>query len=77
LVLYGSTIVLGQFVLLFSGMYVGMPAVVASLVLQAQAFFTLFFSRFALGERLRGQNLVGLAIAAVGLVAMDVQGGRG
>lgn len=77
LVLYGSTILLGQFVFLFSAMYVGMPAGLASLVLQAQAFFTLFFARFALGERLRAQNLVGLAIAAVGLVAIAVQGGRG
>lgn len=77
LVLYGSTILLGQFVFLFSAMYVGMPAGLASLVLQAQAFFTLFFARFVLGERLRAQNLVGLAIAAVGLVAIAVQGGRG
>ncbi|AOJ70911.1 MULTISPECIES: EamA family transporter [Burkholderia] len=77
LALYGSTILLGQFVFLFSAMYVGMPAGLASLVLQAQAFFTLFFAMLVLGERLRAQNLAGLAIAAIGLVAIAVQGGRG
>ena len=34
---YGATISLGQFVLLFYAMSVGMPAGLASLVLQAQA----------------------------------------
>jgi O-acetylserine/cysteine efflux transporter len=44
LILYGATIQLGQFVFLFTGMYVGMPAGLASLVLQSQAFFTLVFA---------------------------------
>ena len=76
LVLYGATIQLGQFVFLFTGMYVGMPAGLASLVLQSQAFFTLVFAMLFLGERLRVQNLVGLAIAAGGLVVIAAQGGR-
>ncbi|CAN0623155.1 putative amino-acid metabolite efflux pump [Burkholderia multivorans] len=76
LVLYGATIQLGQFVFLFTGMYVGMPAGLASLVLQSQAFFTLVFAMAFLGERLRVQNLVGLAIAATGLVVIASQGGR-
>ena len=59
LVLYGATIQLGQFVFLFTGMYVGMPAGLASLVLQSQAFFTLVFAMLFLGERLRMQNLLG------------------
>ena len=41
---YGMTISLGQFAFLFYAMYVGMPAGLASLVLQSQAFFTLFFA---------------------------------
>ncbi|WP_425117661.1 EamA family transporter, partial [Burkholderia anthina] len=41
LLLYGATILLAQFVFLFTAMQVGMPAGLASLVLQAQAFFTL------------------------------------
>ena len=76
LVLYGATIQLGQFVFLFTGMYVGMPAGLASLVLQSQAFFTLVFAMLFLGERLRVQNLVGLAVAAAGLVLIASQGGR-
>ncbi|MCA8296050.1 EamA family transporter [Burkholderia sp. AU30198] len=76
LVLYGATIQLGQFVFLFTGMYVGMPAGLASLVLQSQAFFTLVFAMLFLGEQLRMQNLVGLAIAAGGLVVIAAQGGR-
>ncbi|MBN3789344.1 EamA family transporter [Burkholderia sp. Ac-20353] len=76
LVLYGATIQLGQFVFLFTAMYVGMPAGLASLVLQSQAFFTLVFAMVFLGERLRVQNLIGLAIAAGGLVVIASQGGR-
>ncbi|WP_431822514.1 EamA family transporter [Burkholderia sp. F1] len=76
LVLYGATIQLGQFVFLFTAMYVGMPAGLASLVLQSQAFFTLVFAMAFLGERLRVQNLIGLAIAATGLVVIAAQGGR-
>lgn len=77
LALYGSTILLGQFVFLFFGMSVGMPAGIASLVLQAQAFFTLGFASLLLGERVRAQNLAGLAIAAAGLVVIAAQGGQG
>ncbi|WP_198391642.1 EamA family transporter [Burkholderia ubonensis] len=74
LVLYGATIQLGQFVFLFTAMYVGMPAGLASLVLQSQAFFTLVFAMAFLGERLRVQNLIGLAIAAQGGRAMTLAG---
>lgn len=52
-----------------------MPAGLASLVLQAQAFFTLGFARVFLGERVRAWSLIGLAIAAGGLAAIAVQGG--
>jgi len=41
LVIYGMTISFGQFAFLFLAIKLGMPAGVASLVLQAQAFFTL------------------------------------
>ncbi|AJY67284.1 EamA family transporter [Burkholderia glumae] len=75
LVLYGATILLAQFVFLFTAMNVGMPAGVASLVLQAQAFFTLGFARLFLGERVRAWNLAGLAIAALGLVTIAARSG--
>ncbi|SAL74692.1 permease [Caballeronia peredens] len=73
---YGLTISLGQFALLFYGMYVGMPAGLASLVLQAQAFFTLIFAAMFLGERIRAANVAGLVIAAAGLALIGMQGGH-
>jgi O-acetylserine/cysteine efflux transporter len=76
LIAYGATISLGQFAFLFSAMYVGMPAGLASLVLQAQAFFTLIFAGIFLHERFRMPNVVGLAIASGGLAVIGVQGGH-
>ncbi len=74
LIAYGATISLGQFAFLFSAMYVGMPAGLASLVLQAQAFFTLVLAAFFLHERFTPHNLLGLAIAAAGLALIAWQG---
>jgi O-acetylserine/cysteine efflux transporter len=76
LIAYGATISFGQFAFLFSAMYVGMPAGLASLVLQAQAFFTLIFAGMFLHERFRAPNLVGLFIAACGLAVIGIQGGH-
>lgn len=76
LLAYGLTISLGQFAFLFSAMYVGMPAGLASLVLQAQAFFTLIFAALFLHERFRLPNVVGLLIAAAGLAVIGMQGGH-
>jgi O-acetylserine/cysteine efflux transporter len=76
LLAYGLTISLGQFAFLFSAMSVGMPAGLASLVLQSQAFFTLLFAALFLGERLRAANLFGLLVAAAGLLLIGLQGDR-
>lgn len=76
LLAYGLSISLGQFAFLFSAMALGMPAGLASLVLQAQAFFTLFFAVLLLGERLRLANLFGLLVAAAGLLLIGLQGGQ-
>lgn len=74
LLAYGATISLGQFAFLFSAMSVGMPAGLASLVLQSQAFFTLLFAVLLLGERFRLINLFGLLVAAGGLLLIGAQG---
>jgi O-acetylserine/cysteine efflux transporter len=74
LLAYGATISLGQFAFLFSAMSVGMPAGLASLVLQSQAFFTLLFAVLLLGERFRLVNLFGLLVAAGGLLLIGAQG---
>ncbi|WJF89690.1 EamA family transporter [Paraburkholderia bonniea] len=76
LLAYGGTISLCQFVFLFSAMSSGMPAGLASLVLQAQAFFTLIFAVLFLQERFRVQNAAGLLIAAVGLAVIGLDGGH-
>ncbi|HZZ12418.1 MAG TPA: EamA family transporter [Paraburkholderia sp.] len=76
LLAYGATISLGQFAFLFSAMSVGMPAGLASLVLQAQAFFTLIFAAIFLHERFRLPSVIGLLIAAVGLAVIGLQGGH-
>lgn len=70
LLAYGSTISLGQFALLFSAMHAGMPAGLASLVLQAQAIFTLIFALIFLGEHWHKTQLVALLIAASGLALL-------
>ena len=67
---YGLTISFGQFAFLFSANKFGMPAGLASLVLQAQAFFTIVLGAFAFGERLQGKQLVGIALAVFGVLVL-------
>ncbi|MFZ6844809.1 EamA family transporter [Undibacterium sp. RuTC16W] len=67
---YALTISLGQFAFLFSAMAVGMPAGLASLVLQAQAFFTVGLSAIVFGDKLRASNLIGMLVASAGLVLL-------
>ncbi|WP_416418155.1 EamA family transporter [Paenarthrobacter aromaticivorans] len=62
----------GQFGLLYLGMALGMPAGLASLVLQAQVLFTVLIAARFLGEKpSRRQMLgVGLGLAGLGVVAV-------
>lgn len=64
---YGLTISVGQFAFLFSAIHVGMPSGLASLVLQSQAFFTLIFAAWWLGEAWRPSQVLGLLLAGAGL----------
>ncbi|PRA65845.1 O-acetylserine/cysteine exporter [Pseudomonas sp. MYb187] len=75
LIAYGATISLGQFAFLFEAMGNGMPPGLASLVLQSQAFFTLFFAAMFLGERLRAASVLGLLVAAAGLALIGSENG--
>lgn len=72
--LVAATLGIGQFGLLFSGMAAGMPPGLSSLVLQAQAPFTLLFAVVLLKERLTRRQLTGMAIALAGiaLIAVDL-----
>ena len=47
-----------------------MPAGLASLVLQAQAFFTIILGAFVFGERLQGKQLAGIALAIFGVLVL-------
>lgn len=69
---YGATICLGQFVFLFLAIYLGMPAGLASLVLQAQAFFTVAIAALVLHEAVRAHHVLGIGLAIVGLVMLDM-----
>ena len=73
---YGLTISVGQFAFLFSAIHLGMPSGLASLVLQAQAFFTLILSGLILGEAWRSHQLAGLALAGVGLTLIGSAHGQ-
>ena len=53
-----------------------MPAGLASLVLQAQAFFTIILGAFVFGERLQGKQLAGIALAIFGVLVL-VEGSLG
>lgn len=70
-VAYGATICLGQFVFLFLAIYLGMPAGLASLVLQAQAFFTVAIAALVLHEAIRWHHVLGIGLAIAGLVMLD------
>ena len=59
-----------QFAFLFSAMAYGMPAGLASLTLQSQALFTLFFAYLFLHEAVKPYQIIAILIAASGLTAI-------
>ena len=64
-----------QFTLLFSGMKLGFPPGLASLVIQLQAFFTIGLAVILLRERPQAMQLLGALIAfcGMGLVALHLE----
>jgi len=80
IILYGLTVGVGQFSCLFYAMEIGMPAGIASIVLQIQAFISPALAAVFLNEKLKAKQIVGSAIAAAGLViiaAANTAGGIG
>ncbi|SDS92559.1 O-acetylserine/cysteine efflux transporter [Paraoerskovia marina] len=63
----GAFMSLGQFSLLYTALALGMPAGLASLVLQAQVVLTVVAAALTLRERPNGRQLAGVLIGAVGL----------
>tara|TARA_R110002124_G_scaffold13735_1_gene62562 strand:- start:9945 stop:10853 length:909 start_codon:yes stop_codon:yes gene_type:complete len=74
-VLIGLFMSLGQFGLLYTALAMGMPAGLASLVLQAQVVLTVVFAALALREIPTRSQLLGVVVGAAGLVV--VGSGRG
>lgn len=74
---YGLAQGLGQFGCLFLGLQLGMTAGMASVVMQAQAFFTLLLAVPVLGERARPAQVLGLLVASAGLLTIAMAHGQG
>lgn len=73
---HGLSVGVGQFGCLFYAMHIGMPAGIASVVLQAQAFFTLLFAVMLLKESVTLRQLAGLGLAAIGLYLVGGVSGK-
>ncbi|HZH52711.1 MAG TPA: EamA family transporter [Microvirga sp.] len=67
LVGYGFFLGIVQFGLLFAAIALGMPASLASLVMQAQVFFTVLFAALLMGERPGPCQIAGGLVAFAGL----------
>lgn len=74
LLAYGITISFGQFAFLFMAIKLGMPAGLASLVLQAQAFFTILLSALFLSEKLHWNHIAGIMTASIGMFILASAG---
>ena len=74
---YGLVQGVGQFGLLFTGMKLGMPAGMASVVLQTQAFVTMLLAAAFLREKPQRWQWVGLCIAIGGLAFIGAAHGEG
>ena len=73
LVLYGLGFGTLQFLFLYWAMAIGMPAGLASLVLQSSAPFTVLLGALLLRERLAARQVVGILVAVGGLCVVGVQ----
>lgn len=70
LLLYGLLQFAVQFSLLFTGLRLGVPAGLASLIVQLQAFFTLGLAVLLLNEKLRPAQIVGSLLAGAGVAVV-------
>jgi O-acetylserine/cysteine efflux transporter len=69
-VCYGLAIGVGQFGLLFLGIALGMPAGLASLIVQAQVFFTIGLAAWTFGDRIAPRQIVGTLLAGAGIALL-------
>ena len=73
LLAYGFSVGVLQFSFLFTAVELGMPAGLASLVMQMQVFFTMGLAVLFLGERPSMPQLAGAALALLGLGAIGAE----
>ncbi|MBO0983042.1 EamA family transporter [Rathayibacter sp. SD072] len=71
----GAFMSLGQFALLYLALALGMPAGLASLVVQAQIVLTVLIAAVVLRERPTPRQLAGLAVGVAGLVIVGIAHG--
>lgn len=71
----GAFMSLGQFSLLYLALDLGMPAGLASLVLQVQVMVTILLTWAFLGERATPRQLGGVAVGAMGLLIVALAHG--
>lgn len=71
--LYGLLIGVGQFGLLFIAIHEGFPVGLASLIVQAQVYFTIFIAWAALGERPTRMQAIGAGVAFLGMGLIGVE----
>ncbi|MBU3146562.1 EamA family transporter [Clostridium sp. CF012] len=72
ILLYGFTVGVGQFGCLFYAMHIGMPAGLASIIVQLQAFISPLLGYLLLKEQFKTKQLVGFLIGALGLLVIGV-----
>ncbi len=70
-----ATLFFGQFVFLLNAMVMGLPAGLASIVLQSQALFTIMLAALWLRERPSPRQLIGLALTVCGLLLIAITAG--
>jgi O-acetylserine/cysteine efflux transporter len=73
LIWYGLFVGVGQFGFLFTAAKLGMPAGLASLVVQVQGFFSIALAVVLLGERMRAAQVVGALVAFSGVAVIAIE----
>lgn len=68
LIIYGSLMGIGQFSLLFYAINIGLPAGIASVLLQSQVVFTILLSAILLKEKVAGIQILGILISVFGVL---------
>jgi O-acetylserine/cysteine efflux transporter len=68
----GAFMSLGQFTLLYLSLHLGMPAGLASLLVQAQVICTIAIARVVLGEKPTRQQAAGVVVGIVGLAILVI-----